>query len=237
MAMSISDYLSRQAPSTNTVVPTTTGDSQTAAGKASLATNYQTFLTLLTSQLKNQDPLKPMDTDSFTQQITQMTGVQQQLLTNDLLQSLVNSASSGSNLNAVGLIGKTVTAASADANLKDGAATWTYEFDTAAKDAAVEVHNAKGALVWKGAAPSLDTGQHDFTWNGKDTNGNVVEDGVYTIKITAHDSTDTLLPYNTYTTGVATALEQSGGATQLRLGGVKVNIGDINSVRDQSAAA
>jgi len=237
MAASISDYLAGQKPATNTVQKAVVGDSKTASGKAALATSYQTFLVLLTSQLKNQDPLKPMDTDQFTQQIVQMTGVEQQLLSNDLLQKLVANASSGSNLNAVGLIGKTVTAATADSNLKASEAKWTYEFDAAAKDASIEIRNAKGALVWKGPAPSLDTGQHEFTWNGKTTDGAQQEDGVYTIKVVAHDTSDKLLAYKTYATGLATALEQSNGDTLLRLGGVKVGISSIIAVRDQALAA
>lgn len=237
MTMSITDYLAGQKAPTNTVGQSSlTSGSKTAAGKESLATSYQTFMVLLTSQLKNQDPLKPMDTDSFTQQIVQMTGVEQQLLSNDLLQSLVSNASSGSNLNAVGLIGKTVTAASADSNLKGGSATWTYELGAAAKDAKVQVYNAKGALVYSGAAPSLDTGQHAFTWDGKNTAGVQQDDGVYTLKVVAHDTADGVLAYKTYVTGEATALEQANGLTTLLIGGVKVGIGDINAVRDKTAA-
>jgi flagellar basal-body rod modification protein FlgD len=234
MATTITDYLAQQKPSTNTVVATNATSTQDAA-KKSLASNYTTFLTLLTSQLKNQDPLKPMDTDSFTQQLTQMTGVQQQLLTNDLLQTLVTNSSSNSNLNAVSLIGKTVTATTTDANLKSGAATWNYTLPTAAKDAAIEITNAKGAVVWKGTAPSLDSGAHDFTWNGADATGAALADGVYTMKVTAHDTANTLLTVPTTTTGLATALQQASGVTQLLLGGVKVNIGDIQGVRDQTA--
>ena len=59
-------------------------------GLASLAGNFQSFLTLLTTQLQNQDPLNPTDTNQFTQQITQMTGVEQQLISNQLLQQLVS---------------------------------------------------------------------------------------------------------------------------------------------------
>lgn len=237
MGASISDYLAGQKPSTNTVDSTATvGGSKTAAGKAALATSYQTFMVLLTSQLKNQDPLKPMDTDQFTQQIVQMTGVEQQLLSNDLLQKLVAQSTSGSNLNAVNLIGKTVTAQSADTNLKDGAAAWTYDLATAAKDAIIEVRNAKGSVVWKGPAPSLDTGQHAFNWDGKTTDGAQLSDGVYSMKLVAHSSEDKLLAYKTYVTGKATALEQAEGVTQLLLGGVKVGISDIISVREQNAA-
>jgi flagellar basal-body rod modification protein FlgD len=77
-------------------------------GLASLAGNFQSFLSLLTTQLQNQDPLNPTDTNQFTQQITQMTGVEQQLISNQLLQQLV-SQQTGIGA-AAGLIGDTVTA-------------------------------------------------------------------------------------------------------------------------------
>src|SRR5215475_4984650 len=79
-----------------------------ALGRARLAENFDTFLSLLTTQLKNQDPLSPLDTNQFTQQLTQMTGVEQQLLGNQLLQQLVNEQ--GGMSQAAALIGKVVTA-------------------------------------------------------------------------------------------------------------------------------
>jgi flagellar basal-body rod modification protein FlgD len=78
------------------------------SGLASVASNYQTFLSLLTTQLKNQDPTSPLDTNAFTAQLTQMTGVEQQLLSNQLLQQLVT-AQSGIGASA-NLIGKVITA-------------------------------------------------------------------------------------------------------------------------------
>jgi flagellar basal-body rod modification protein FlgD len=77
-------------------------------GLASLADNFQSFLTLLTTQLRNQNPLNPTDTNQFTQQITQMTGVEQQLISNQLLQQLVAEQTGVSA--AAGLIGDTITA-------------------------------------------------------------------------------------------------------------------------------
>ena len=78
------------------------------SGLASLAGNFQSFLTLLTTQLKNQDPTSPLDTSQFTQQITQMTGVEQQLLSNQLLQQLVSTQ--GSVASSANLLGDTITA-------------------------------------------------------------------------------------------------------------------------------
>lgn len=94
---------------------TSSGSSSNASAQAALSQNYNTFLTLLTTQLQNQDPLNPTDTNQFTQQITQMTGVEQQLISNQLLQQLV-SAQGGGLSTAAGLIGDTVTAPGASAS-------------------------------------------------------------------------------------------------------------------------
>jgi flagellar hook assembly protein FlgD len=113
------------APTTTTppTTPTTNTNSTSSAsatqlslnnGLASLATNFQSFLTLLTTQLQNQDPLNPTDTTQFTQQITQMSGVEQQLLSNQLLQQLVSSQ--GGVSSAANLIGDTITAQSSTAS-------------------------------------------------------------------------------------------------------------------------
>lgn len=232
MATTITDYLAGQSPSTNTV---SSGSSGTSQAKTTLASNMSSFLTLLTAQLKNQDPLSPMETDQFTQQITQMTGVEQQILSNELLQNLVSQSTSSSNLNAVGLIGKEVTALSADANLKAGKADWVYELDSTAARGTVEIYDAKGKLVFSQAA-KLDAGQHDLSWDGKKADGTQLEDGVYTLKIKAYTSDDKLVSARSYTTGQATALENADGTTLIRLGGVKVAIGDIQAVRDKAAA-
>ena len=73
----------------------TTTAAKSAIGRDRLADSYETFMNLLTAQIKNQDPLSPMDSTQFTQQLVQMTGVEQQLLTNDLLEKLVTNTGSG----------------------------------------------------------------------------------------------------------------------------------------------
>src|ERR1700742_5173636 len=110
---------------TTTGVDTTnTTNSTVNSGQINLTSDYNTFLQLLTTQLKNQDPLSPMDTNTFTQQLVAMNGVQQQLQTNSLLQTLVNQ-SSGSGP-AVNLIGKQVQATSPTATMANGSIGWTY---------------------------------------------------------------------------------------------------------------
>src|ERR1700760_2958066 len=109
---------------TNT--PTTTSQSQTAADSAALTGNYQTFLSLLTAQIKNQDPLSPMDTTQWTNQLVQYSSVEQQLKGNQYLEQIAANNKAGSMDSAVSYIGKTVSADSSTATLKDGQASWDY---------------------------------------------------------------------------------------------------------------
>src|SRR5688572_11491577 len=125
---------------------TTTAPAASATGRTRLAENFDTFLSLLTTQLKNQDPLAPMDSTQFTQQLVQMTGVEQQLLTNDLLEKLVSNTGTGVST-AVSLIGKEVRTDSELAALKGGKAEWDYTLDRAASDVKLEILDSKGRVV------------------------------------------------------------------------------------------
>src|SRR5579875_2627593 len=195
MSVSIADYLQQQTANHSTVTSSAAGSlGDIASGQNSLNTSYQDFLTLLTTQLQNQDPSSPMDPNAFTQQIVEMTGVQQQLLSNQLLQQLV-SAQNGGVASAVGLIGKTVTAQSSNAVLTGGQASWNYTLPSAATEATMTVSDANGQVVWSGAAPSLSAGQSSFTWNGQNSYGQKLPDGgTYTLSITADASGASMTP-------------------------------------------
>jgi len=213
-----------------------TGQSVTALGRANLASNFDTFLALLTTQMKNQDPLAPLDSNQFTQQLVQMSGVEQQLLTNDLLQRLVGASNTGVT-GAVGLIGKEVRALSDTAAMNDGKVSWIYDLDAAASDLKVQVLDAKGAVVYAAAPADKGAGEHAFTWDGKTFDGAQLKDGVYTLQVTAKDSTDAQIASAVYVQGVATGVEQSDGATLLTVNGGLVSLSDIISVRSPVEAA
>jgi flagellar basal-body rod modification protein FlgD len=197
---------------------------------ASLASNSQTFLTLLTTQLKNQDPTSPLDTNQFTAQLTQMTGVEQQLLSNQLLQQLVNQSSGSGVTSAVGLIGKNVTASGSTATLTDGSATWQYTLGGTAANVNVQVTDSSGNLIYSGAAPS-GSGAQSFTWNGKSTSGQQQADGgTYTLTVSAADSTGAAVSVSNAVQGSATAVEQVNGQTMITVGGVQVPLSAITAV-------
>jgi flagellar basal-body rod modification protein FlgD len=230
------------AATTNVTTPTTGASSSSSSTSADLAsgqnqlnTTYTSFLTLLTAQLKNQDPLSPMDTNTFTQQLVSMNGVQQQLLSNTLLQQLVNqSTGAGSIGSAVSLIGKAVTSQSSVQALQNGAASWNYNLASNASRATLEVQDANGNIVWTGAAPSLSAGANTFTWNGQTTSGQTLSSGNYTLSVAATDSNSQSVAATVSIQGTVTGVQTAGGVTQVDVGPVPVNFSTVTSVSNPS---
>jgi flagellar basal-body rod modification protein FlgD len=225
------------------VAPTSTDTSTTSGSRTRLAENFDTFLTLLTTQLKNQDPLSPMDSNAFTQQMVQMTGVEQQLLTNDLLKQLVGNNANGVST-AVSLIGKDVKAVSDDAAINNKEAKWTYKLDAEAAKTKIEVIDSAGKVVHAETVdPKADdkankAGDHDFVWNGKDVTGKQLSDGgVYTLKITATDVDGKTIGSTSYVKGVVTGVEQANGATYVTINGGKVVWDKVTSIAQPATPA
>ena len=210
-------------------------NSTVSSGQASLNTDYNSFLQLLTRQLKNQDPLSPMDTNTFTQQLVEMNGVQQQLQTNSLLQQLVNQSSGAGP--AVDLIGKQVQAASSSVTMSNGSADWTYELDGAAASATLNVTDSTGKVVWTQKAPDLTQGQHDFNWNGQTTSGGKATTGTYTLSVVANDANLQTVNSNVYVSGVVTGVQSSSSGTMLNIGASTINYANITSVTNAAPAS
>ena len=228
------------APSSNQLISASTSTSSAsnlAAGQTNLNTSYSTFLTLLTTQLQNQDPTSPLDTNAFTQQLVAMTGVQQQLLSNELLQTLVNqSGGAGGVSQAVGLIGKSVHATGDTTTLSGGQAAWSYDLPSNAASATLTVTNAAGKAVWSGPASSLSQGDHDFTWNGQDSSGNQLPDGdSYKLSIAATDNAGQAVAATTEVRGVVGSVETVNGAAVLNIGKSQVPFTSVTEVENASS--
>lgn len=213
------------------------GTDTSAIGRARLAESFDTFLALLTTQLKNQDPLSPLDSNQFTQQLVSMTQVEQQLLTNDLLKSLVSNTTNGV-ATAVSLIGKEVRAATVDAKLQNGKAEWIYTLPRDANDVKIEVVDSTGKTVRTLApeeAKGLKAGDHKVTWDGKDANGVKLPDGLYGLKVTAKDASYAAVPATVSIQGMVTGVEQSNGETLITVNGTPVLWNHITTIKQAEA--
>jgi flagellar basal-body rod modification protein FlgD len=208
------------------------GQTATQSGTKRLAESFDTFLNLLTTQLKNQDPLSPLDSNQFTQQLVQMTGVEQQLYGNQLMEKLVANTGSGIST-AVALIGRDVKAGTAENAIKDGKATWNFNLNRAADDLKLEVLDSKGRTVYSEAPADMKAGDHTFKWNGKDASGKQLDDGgPYTLKVTAKDSAGTGVISNVSIQGVVTGVEQVDGKTLITINGAKIPWETVTSINE-----
>lgn len=174
---------------TTAIDPTAQSAATTAASKsrATLSSNFDTFLTLLTSQLKNQDPMSPIDSNQFTQQLVQYSQVEQQIQTNDMLTSLTEQQKATSAGAALSYLGRTATLSSDLTRLENGAANWTYKLGAAASQTTLSVLDSSGRQVFS-APGSSAAGDSKFTWDGKMTNGQTAPAGVYRLVVTAKDA-------------------------------------------------
>jgi len=215
---------------------TTNATNRIGAGSTMLASNFETFLTLLTSQLKNQDPLSPVDSNQFTAQLTQMAGVEQQLLTNDLLKGLLAAQGGGGLASAATYIGKEATAAWSATKFTDGEATWSYELAANAASARLEVLDGSGNVVWSGDAPDKTTGVHDFTWDGDATTGNDGQDGqVYSLRVTARDAAGGAVDAQVLTRGRITGVEMYDGVPYLTVGNSILPLSTVIALEESRA--
>jgi len=150
-----------------------------------LSDNYDTFLVLLTAQLQNQDPLAPMDSTQFTQQLVQFSQVEQQIRTNEQLTGLVAQYQAASAGAALSYLGRDAIIEADETYLAGGAANWAYNLPEAATSMTVTVKDRSGRTVYETTTAPRGAGEHLFTWDGKKTDGTTAPDGVYTITFEA----------------------------------------------------
>lgn len=210
-----------------TATPAATTGSAGALQK--LSGNFDTFLQLLTTQLQNQDPTSPMDTNQFTQQLVAFSQVEQQIGTNDNLKTLISLAQGRGSSDAVAYLGKTVTLTNGNAALANGTANWTYSLDAAAASNRLTVSDASGRVVFVDKGDS-SAGPHQFAWNGRDNAGNELPDGTYKLTVTAAAADGSAIQSSIAWSGIVTQVDLTGPSPQLMIGSMEFPLTDVSAV-------
>jgi flagellar basal-body rod modification protein FlgD len=195
------------AAATSSVTAAVTSNGTNEVVKDTLASNFTTFLQLLTTQLKNQNPLDPLDTNQFTQQLVQFAQVEQQLKSNDQLSTLVALQKSVQSTQALGYVGQTVAIDGQTSKLADGKAGWSFNSPKPATGT-INILNSAGATVFTGTY-SLNAGIQNFVWDGRNNSGVMQADGDYKMTITAKDASGQPVAVSTEIQGVVDSVDMT----------------------------
>jgi flagellar basal-body rod modification protein FlgD len=215
-----------------TTVAAATGASASsgaATNRASIAQNFDSFLLLLTTQLKNQSPLDPLDTNQFTQQLVQFASVEQQMKSNETLTSLLDSVKASNTSAAAGLVGLNVTADGRTTRLADGKAAWTLTPAKAASQAVFVVRDAQGNTVYQERKP-LAAGAQTFAWNGKLSTGQIAPEGDYTLGVAALDLNGNPISVRLEVTGRVDRVDLSGASPVAVIGAMRVPLSAVTAI-------
>ncbi|ACI53181.1 flagellar hook capping protein [Gluconacetobacter diazotrophicus PA1 5] len=208
--------------------------SSSVSSLASLADNYNTFLTLLTTQLQNQDPSSPMSSDTFTQELAQFAGVEQQVQTNTNLSTLI-SLNEESQLNSdASLVGKTATADSTTLPLQNGSASLSFT-GTAGETVAIAVANSSGTVV-KDVVATADSGTNTWTWDGTDNSGNQLTDGAYSVAVETINSSGTTSAVPFTVSGTITGVTKGSTDMEAEMGSADIPMADITATSSSTSS-
>jgi flagellar basal-body rod modification protein FlgD len=208
----------------------TTGASSvsSALDKTEIASNFTTFLQLLTTQLKNQDPLSPLDTNQFTQQLVEFAQVEQQMKSNDQLTSLVSLEKSAVASTALAYVGATVVVDGSTAQLTNGTANWNFNV-IRPSTATITIKDSTGQNAFTGTA-AVNPGTQAFTWNGRGNDGRLWPNGSYTLTATAVDANNQSVAISTEVQATVDSVDLTQDPPQLSINGQNYTLDKIKRI-------
>lgn len=212
----------------STSVPSSGASSLTGAtDQATLASNFTTFLQLLTTQLKNQNPMDPLDTNQFTQQLVQFAQVEQQMKQNSQLETLVSLEQTAQSTTALAYIGQTVVVDGSTAKL-DGSATWTFNASKPAT-AQITIKDSKGQTAYTGSF-GVSAGANQFQWDGRGNDNTLWPKGNYTLTATAVDASGQSTAISTQVEATVDSVDLSQNPPVLSINGQNYPITKVTKI-------
>jgi flagellar basal-body rod modification protein FlgD len=210
----------------STAASTSTSSTQNALD--SLSGNFQDFLGMLMTQLQNQDPTSPLDTNQFTSELVQFSGVEQQINTNNALTQLISLTQSGQLLQSSAMVGKTVQVSADQMPLQNSSGSLTFT-DPTAGTAEITITNAAGTQVLD-TTVAATAGSNTWTWNGQDSKGNTLADGSYNVTVTGTGSTGTTSALPFTVSGTVTGVVDNSGTLDVQMGAQTAAFSAVQSV-------
>ncbi len=209
----------------------TSGSAASQTGSAalnSLSNNFSDFLSLLMTQLQNQDPTSPLDSNQFTSELVQFSSVEQQINTNNDLTQLIQLTQASQVEQSASMLGKPVTVTSSQLSLQNSSATIDFN-TTNSEPIVISVTNSSGAQVASTTAIS-SAGANTWTWNGQNSAGTTEPDGAYTVTVNTVSSSGTTTSVPFTVTGTATGVINNSGTVEVEMGGLTVPFSSVDMV-------
>ena len=219
--------LASVAAQQNSASTTTTPQTGTTALN-SLSSNFDDFLMLLMTQLKNQDPTSPLDTNEFTSELVQFSGVEQQINTNTSLTQLIQATQGTEMIQASSMTGKQVTVDSDHVPLQNGKGTIQFTAP-ASEQVAIAIYSDSGNKL-SDATMTATKGTNTWTWNGKDSSGHSMPDGSYKVAVAGANADGTTSALTFSVIGTATGVKNQSSGVQLQVGALSVDFSKVQSV-------
>jgi len=208
----------------------TQGDA--ANSNAGLIADYELFLSILTTQIQNQDPLDPLDSAEYTNQLVQYSSVEQAIKQNQNLEDIIATLESNQSLSYVSYIGNEVTADASTTTLTGSQASWAYDV-TEDATGTFSIRNSGGAVVYSGDI-ELDAGSGTFNWDGRTDSGQQAVDGLYTISFDMKDASSRPETVRTTVSGIVDRVDWSSGEPILKVGDQDFPVSAVTSVSSPS---
>ncbi|MCL1824724.1 MAG: flagellar hook assembly protein FlgD [Betaproteobacteria bacterium] len=185
------------------------------------------FLTLLTTQLRNQDPMNPLDNADLTMQLAQMSTVDGIERLNKLVESLMNSKELADN---TALIGHGVLVAGKGLGLTEAGAIGGFDLNMPADKVTVTIYDSSGRVVTKLEFSDVDAGSHNYLWDGLAEDGSEAAQGMYTVSVSASLG-DTPVGVNALQFGPVTSVIRGPNGADLQVGGLGIfKLDDVKQV-------
>ena len=202
--------------------------------RASLAGDMDAFLLLLTTQLKNQDPLSPLEPTEFTNQLVNFAGVEQQIATNDNIEKLLSVQNAALASSVIGFVGREVVAdTSGKLPLQNGEGTFEYTLGSSASNVVMTISDDEGRILFTKAGET-SVGKHEVIWDGKDGKDQQMPDGSYNLAITPLAFSGETIEHTIRVKAVITGISLANGETKMDASGVTIPFEKIETITKAS---
>ena len=216
---------------------TTSSSSSTTSSSSNSSLGQTEFLTLLVTQMKNQDPTNPMDNQQLTAQMAQFSSLEQLININTGLASLLSASNSTTSAQALSLIGKEVTTQGHNTYVTGGVAgDISLGLASDASSVTITIEDQNGNIVRTLSSGSMAAGAQTVAWDGKSDSGATLEDGLYSYSVSATDASGAAVDVTTYATGVVSTISFDEGVAYVHIGDIKYMLSEIVEVREAPSA-